>query len=139
MLVQREIYNKAIETARAVAESIKIKSAELDGPHMGPLVSKKQFDKVQNYIKKGIDEGAKLVTGGPGYPEGISRGYFVKPTVFADVSNNMAIAKDEIFGPVLTIMPFDNEEEAVKITNDTSYGLSNYVQSQNHLFFDKLV
>ena len=131
MLVQREIYDKAVETARVVAESVKIKSSDLSGPHMGPLVNKKQFDKVQNYIKKGIEEGAKLIAGGPGYPEGISEGYFVKPTIFADVSNDMAIAKDEIFGPVLTIMPFDNEEDAIKITNDTSYGLSNYVQSQN--------
>src|SRR5690606_31360296 len=85
----------------------------------------------QNLIQKGIDEGARLVAGGTGLPEGVNRGYFVRPTVFADVSNDMAIAREEIFGPVLSIIPFDTEDEAVGIANDTIYGLTNYVQSQD--------
>ena len=87
--------------------------------------------KIQSLIKKGIDEGAKLVAGGPGKPEGLEKGYFVKPTVFADVNNNMEIARTEIFGPVLSVMPFETEEEAIKIANDTPYGLTNYIQTQD--------
>jgi aldehyde dehydrogenase (NAD+) len=95
------------------------------------VVSAAQYEKIQGYIQKGIDEGARLVAGGVGRPEGLNRGYFVRPTVFADVSNDMTIAREEIFGPVLSIMPFDTEEEAVAIANDTTYGLTNYVQSQD--------
>ena len=90
-----------------------------------------QWDKIQGLIQKGIDEGARLVAGGTGLPEGVNRGYFVRPTVFADVTNEMTVARQEIFGPVLSIIPFDTEEEAVAIANDTVYGLTNYVQSQN--------
>ena len=96
---------------------------------MGPLVSEAQFDKVQNLIDVGIREGARLVAGGPGRPEGLNRGYFARPTVFADVSNDMTIAREEIFGPVLSIIPFDSEDEAIEIANDTDYGLTNYVQT----------
>ena len=98
---------------------------------MGPVVSQVQFDKIQALIQKGIDEGARLVAGGTGRPEGLNRGYYVRPTVFADVSNSMTIAREEIFGPVLSIIPFETEEEAIGIANDTPYGLTNYVQSQD--------
>ena len=91
--------------------------------------AKIQFDKIQNLIQSGIDEGATLVAGGPNRPEGLEKGYFVRPTIFTDVKNNMRIAKEEIFGPVLSIIPFETEEEAISITNDTSYGLGNYVQT----------
>jgi len=101
------------------------------GDHIGPVVSETQFNKIQTLIKKGIDEGAKLVAGGVGKPDGLEKGYFVKPTVFADVNNQMEIARTEIFGPVLSIMPFETEEEAISIANDTPYGLTNYIQTQD--------
>jgi aldehyde dehydrogenase (NAD+) len=131
MLVQREIYDAAIETAVAVADATRIGPASQEGNHIGPVVSQAQFDKIQSLIQVGIDEGARLVAGGPGRPEGVNRGYFVRPTVFADVSNDMTIAREEIFGPVLSIIPFETEEEAVSIANDTPYGLTNYVQSED--------
>jgi aldehyde dehydrogenase (NAD+) len=129
MLVQREIYKDAIETAVGVANATRGGPAHKEGRHIGPVVSQAQFDKIQNLIQKGIDEGARLVAGGVGRPEGFNRGYFVRPTVFADVSNDMTIAREEIFGPVLSIIPFDTEDEAISIANDTPYGLTNYVQS----------
>ncbi|MEX2408575.1 MAG: aldehyde dehydrogenase family protein [Rhodovibrionaceae bacterium] len=131
MLVQREVYDSAVETARQVAEATQVGPASEPGRHIGPAVSEAQFEKIQNLIQVGIDEGARLVTGGVGRPEGSNRGYFVRPTVFADVSNDMTIAREEIFGPVVSIMPFDTEEEAIRIANDTSYGLTNYVQSED--------
>jgi aldehyde dehydrogenase (NAD+) len=100
-----------------------------DGTMLGPVVSKAQFDKVQRLIQAGIDEKAELATGGVGRPDGMSRGYFVKPTVFGGVRNDMTIAREEIFGPVLSILPYRDEEEAVAIANDTPYGLSGYVSS----------
>ncbi len=129
MLVQRSLYDQAVETAKGVAESLPVGNPREDGKHIGPVVSQIQFDKIQGLIQKGIDEGARLVAGGPGRPEGTNRGYFVRPTVFADVSNDMTIAREEIFGPVLSIIPFDSEDEALAIANDTVYGLTNYVQS----------
>ena len=131
MLVQREIYDDAVETAAAVAQSTGVGMAHEAGRHIGPAVSEMQFNKIQALIEKGMNEGARLVAGGPGRPEGLNRGYFVRPTVFADVTNDMTIAREEIFGPVLAIMPFESEEEAIKIANDTAYGLTNYVQSQD--------
>ncbi len=131
MLVSRDIYDAAVETAVEVAEGLKIGAAHEEGRHMGPVVSAAQFDKVQGLIEKGIAEGARLAAGGPGRPEGFNRGYFVRPTVFADVNNDMTIAREEIFGPVLSILPFDTEAEAIRIANDTEYGLTNYVQSQD--------
>lgn len=131
MLVQREIYDQAVETARSVAEATKVAPANEEGRHIGPVVSQMQFDKIQDLIQKGIDGGARLVAGGLGRPEGVNRGYFVRPTVFADVSNDMTIAREEIFGPVLSIIPFDSEEDAISIANDTPYGLTNYVQSED--------
>jgi aldehyde dehydrogenase (NAD+) len=94
-------------------------------------VNRSQWQKIQDMIQVGIDEGARLVAGGPGLPEGMNRGFYVRPTVFADVSNQMRIAREEIFGPVLSIIPFDTEAEAIAIANDTPYGLTNYVQSQD--------
>lgn len=129
MLVQREIYNDAVETAASVAEATRVGPADQEGKIMGPVVSQTQFDKIQGLIQKGIDEGARLVAGGIGRPDGFNRGYFVRPTVFADVSNDMTIAREEVFGPVLSIIPFETEDEAVRIANDTPYGLTNYVQS----------
>jgi len=129
MLVQRGIYKDAIETAVSVAGATRVGPADKEGRHIGPVVSQAQFDKIQDLIQKGIDEGARLVAGGLGRPEGFNRGYFVRPTVFADVSNDMTIAREEIFGPVLSIIPFETEDEAVSIANDTPYGLTNYVQS----------
>ncbi len=129
MLVQRNVYDKAVETAAEVAGMVTVGSAHEDGRHIGPVVNESQFNKIQDLIQKGIDEGAKLVAGGTGRPDGLNRGFFVKPTVFADVNNDMTIAREEIFGPVLTIIPFDTEDEAVEIANDTPYGLTNYVQT----------
>jgi len=98
---------------------------------IGPLVSQVQWDRVQGLLQKGIDEGARVVTGGPGKPEGLEDGFFVKPTLFADVKNDMTIAQEEIFGPVLSMIPYDTEEEAIRIANDTIYGLNNAVASSN--------
>ena len=129
MLVSREIYDDAVEIARRTAETTQVGPPAEPGKHIGPLVNATQFDKVQDLIQKGIDEGARLVAGGVGRPEGVNRGYYVRPTVFADVSNDMTIAREEIFGPVLSVIPFESEEEAIRIANDTPYGLTNYVQS----------
>ena len=131
MLVERSIYDQTVEQARELAEGTRVGPASESGKHIGPLVSQTQFDKVQDLIQKGMDEGARLVAGGLGRPEGVNRGYFVRPTVFADVTNDMTIAREEIFGPVLSILPFDSEEEAIAIANDTVYGLTNYVQSED--------
>jgi len=131
MLVQRGAYDKAVEIAAEVANSIAVGDAHEEGRHIGPVVNATQWDKIQGLIQKGIDEGARLVAGGTGRPDGMNRGFFVKPTVFADVTNEMTIAREEIFGPVLSIIPFDTEEEAVAIANDTVYGLTNYVQTQD--------
>ena len=129
MLVPRPRQAEAIAAAKAAAESVKAGDPATEGTTIGPVVSKAQFDKIQRLIKSGIDEGAELVTGGPGLPSGLSKGYYVRPTVFANVRNDMSIAREEIFGPVLSILPYDNEEEAIRIANDTIYGLSGYVSS----------
>jgi len=131
MLVEKSIYERAVKEAAEAAENIKVDEAKKKGDHIGPVVSKTQFDKIQDLIQSGIDEGATLVSGGPNRPDGLDKGYFVRPTIFTDVSNDMRIAKEEIFGPVLSIIPFENEQEAIAITNDTSYGLGNYVQTQD--------
>ena len=129
MLVERPIYDRAVEIAREVAERIRVAPAHDPGSHLGPVVNRRQYDQIQSYIQKGIDEGARLVAGGLGRPDGLNRGFFVRPTVFADVTPGMTIEREEIFGPVLSILPFDTEDEAVRIANDTPYGLTNYVQS----------
>ena len=131
MLVERSIYDQAIEIAREVAAATKVGSAHEAGNHIGPVSSQMQYDKIQGMIQKGIDEGARLIAGGLGRPDGLNRGYFVRPTVFADVVPGMTIEREEIFGPVLSMIPFDTEEDAVRIANDTPYGLTNYVQSRD--------
>ena len=132
MLVEKSIYKRAVEEAADEANKIKVDLASKAGDHIGPVISKTQFDKIQSLIKSGIEEGATLVAGGPDKPEDFKKGYFIKPTVFTDVNNDMRIAKEEIFGPVLSIIPFENEEEAIKITNDTEYGLGNYLQTEDN-------
>ncbi|MCJ8309058.1 MAG: aldehyde dehydrogenase family protein [Hyphomicrobiales bacterium] len=131
MLVERSRYAEAVEQAKEQAEKTAVDLASKEGRHIGPLVNALQFDKVQGLIETGIKEGARLVTGGTGRPEGLNRGYFVRPTVFADCNNDMDIMRQEIFGPVLSMMPFDSEEEAIEIANDTDYGLTNYVQTSD--------
>lgn len=132
MLVERSIYDDAVETARAAAEATVVGVPSEEGRHIGPAVSQAQWDKIQGLIAKGEEEGARLVAGGTGRPDGLETGYYVKPTVFVDVEPDMTIANEEIFGPVLSIMPFDTEEEAVAIANDTPYGLTNYVQTTDN-------
>ncbi len=129
MLVPKSKMKDAIAAARAAAEAVKVGDPFADGTTIGPIANKAQFAKVQTLIKRGIQEGAELVTGGPDRPSGLDKGYFVKPTVFANVRNDMTIAREEIFGPVLSIIGYENEEDAVRIANDTPYGLSGYVQS----------
>ncbi|MFM9862656.1 MAG: aldehyde dehydrogenase family protein [Micropepsaceae bacterium] len=129
MFVPRGKQDQAIAIAKATAESVKVADPFAEGMNMGPVVSEAQFNKIQGLIKKGIDEGATLVAGGLGRPEGLNRGYYVRPTVFANVTNDMTIAREEIFGPVLSILPYDTEEQAISMANDTPYGLSGYVQS----------
>lgn len=131
MLVERPVYDQAVEIAREVAEATQVGPAAQPGRHIGPVVNKRQWDQIQGFIQKGIDEGARLVAGGPGLPEGMNRGYYVRPTVFADVRPGMTIEREEIFGPVLSMIPFDTEDEALRIANDTPYGLTNYVQSSD--------
>ena len=131
MLVEKSIYKRAVEEAADEANKIKVDLASTAGEHIGPVISNTQYDKIQSLIKSGIEEGATLVAGGPEKPEDFKKGYFIKPTVFTDVNNDMRIAKEEIFGPVLSIIPFENEEEAIKITNDTEYGLGNYLQTED--------
>ncbi|MBO6562556.1 MAG: aldehyde dehydrogenase family protein [Nisaea sp.] len=129
MMVEKSAYAEAVATAKSVAEAQEVGDPSQEGRQIGPVVSEAQFNKIQGLIEAGIKEGATLLAGGLGRPDGLNRGYYVKPTVFADVTNDMTIAKEEIFGPVLSIMSFDSEEEAVKIANDTPYGLTSYVQT----------
>ena len=131
MLVEKSMYNEAVERLKKYANEFKVDDPNKEGDHIGPVISETQFNKIQNLIQKGIDEGAKLVAGGPGKPSGLDKGYYVKPTVFADVKNDMEIAKTEIFGPVLSVISFESEEEAISIANDTPYGLTNYIQTQD--------
>ncbi|HRV64587.1 aldehyde dehydrogenase family protein [Albidovulum sp.] len=131
MLVERSIYDRVVEEAAEVAKAVKVGPASEHGRHIGPVVNKRQWDQIQGFIQKGIDEGARLVAGGLGLPEGMNKGYYVRPTIFADVTPGMTIEREEIFGPVLSIIPFEDEADAVKIANDTPYGLTNYVQTQD--------
>ena len=131
MLVEKSIYQRAVTEAVDEANKINVDVASKKGDHIGPVVSKIQYDKIINLIHSGIKEGATLAAGGPELPNNLNKGYFIKPTIFTDVSNDMTIAKEEIFGPVLSIIPFETEDEAVKIVNDTSYGLGNYLQTED--------
>jgi aldehyde dehydrogenase (NAD+) len=129
MLVPAAKLEEAEAIAARVSESVVVGDPAADGTTMGPVVSEVQFNKIQGLIEKGIEEGARLVCGGPGRPEGLKRGYYIRPTVFSRANNDMTIAREEIFGPVLTIIPYETEEEAIRIANDTPYGLAGYVQS----------
>jgi aldehyde dehydrogenase (NAD+) len=129
MLVPESLHDRAVQIAKGVAEGIVVGPPFAEGTRIGPVVSAAQWEKIQRLIQKGIDEGATLVTGGPGRPAGLERGYYVRPTVFANVRNDMTIAREEIFGPVLSILPYRDEDDAVRIANDTSYGLAGYVSS----------
>ena len=132
MLVEKSIYKKAIEEAADEAKKIGVDLPSKSGDHIGPVINKSQFEKIQSLIQSGIDEGATLIAGGAGRPSNLEKGYFVKPTVFTNVTNDMRIAKEEIFGPVLSIIPFETEEEAISITNDTPYGLGNFLQTEDN-------
>jgi aldehyde dehydrogenase (NAD+) len=127
MLVPRDRMDEAVAIAAGVADRLRVGDPRDEGTEMGPLVSKTQWDKVQGLIQAGIDEGATLVAGGTGRPDGLDKGFYAKPTVFANVTNDMTIAREEIFGPVLSIIPYDDLDEAIRIANDTPYGLSGYV------------
>ncbi len=131
MLVPRRRILDAENVAREAAESMPAGDPKCDQTDLGPLSNKLQYEKVQSYIRRGIDEGAKLISGGLGRPHGIDRGFFVRPTVFSNVCNNMTIAREEIFGPVLCIIPYDHDDEAAQITNDSPYGLAGFVTSGN--------
>ena len=120
-----------LEIAKKAAENVSVDDPSKDGDHIGPLFDKIQYDRVQHMIQVGIDEGASLLTGGLGKPDGFKNGWYVKPTIFSDVNNQMRIAQEEIFGPVLVIIPFENEDEGIAIANDTPYGLAAYLQTGN--------
>ena len=129
MLVPESRHDEAKEIAKRAAESTKVGDPFAEDTGIGPVVSEVHFNKIQGLIEKGIEEGAELVVGGPGKPEGLNAGYYVRPTVFANVNNDMTIAREEIFGPVLSILPYEDEEQAIQIANDTDYGLYGYVSS----------
>jgi aldehyde dehydrogenase (NAD+) len=129
MLVPRDRHAEVVELARIAAGNFTVGDPRSENSNLGPVVSKLQFDKIQGLIQAGIDEGAELVAGGPGLPDGLSRGYYVRPTVFANVTPEMRIAKEEIFGPVVSIMPYETEEDAITEANNTVYGLAAYIQS----------
>jgi aldehyde dehydrogenase (NAD+) len=131
LLVPRELQADALVIARKAAETHKVGDPRSEATILGPVVSEAQFGKIQALIESGIKEGATLVTGGTGRPEGLNRGYYVRPTVFGDVRPDMTIAREEIFGPVLSVMPYDSEEQAIEIANDTPYGLSANVESKD--------
>jgi len=131
MLVEKSVYEKVVNEAVEEANKIKVDSPDKSGDHIGPVVSKVQYEKIINLINLGIKEGANLAVGGPERPNNLNKGYYIKPTIFTNVKNSMEIAKSEIFGPVLSIIPFDTEDEAIKIVNDTEYGLGNYIQTSD--------
>lgn len=129
LLVERCVYDEVVALAKEVAEDTAVGNPENDGNHIGPVVSQLQYERIQGHIEAGLKDGSKLIAGGPGKPEGLETGYYVRPTIFADVSNDMHVAREEIFGPVLAILPFETEEEAIRIANDTPYGLAAYIQT----------
>ncbi len=131
MLVQEDIYEDAVARATIVADTYRVDSPSKAGPHLGPLVNAAQFDRVQSFVREAIQQGARCVSGGPGRPEGFDKGYFVRPTVLVDVTPDMAVAREEIFGPVLTIMPFRDLDDAILKANHSAYGLAAYIQTKN--------
>lgn len=131
MLVERSVYAQVIEIARSTGKSQHVGNPAMEGRHIGPVVSALQFERVQALIKAAIEEGATLLLGGPGKPAGFETGYYVQPTIFSDVRNDMQIAQKEVFGPVLSILPFEDEEDAIRIANDTPYGLAAYIETND--------
>ena len=129
LLVERSCYDEVLKIAKHAAEATAVGDPAQTGDHIGPLFDRIQYERVQAMIQKGLDEGATLLAGGLGKPEGFETGWYVKPTIFADVSNEMAVAQEEIFGPVLVIIPFEDEADAIAIANDTPYGLAAYLQT----------
>lgn len=129
LLVERSVYEDVVATAERIAEEIKVGDPAEKGSHIGPVISELQYERIQGHIERGLADGARLVAGGPGKPAGHDKGYFVKPTVLADVTNQMSVARNEIFGPVLVMIPFETEEEAIETANDTPYGLAAYIQT----------
>jgi aldehyde dehydrogenase (NAD+) len=138
MIVQREVYDQAIDLAIEAAEQTGVAAPELPGHHQGPLVSQTQFERVQRYLQIAQDEGARLAFGGAGRPEGIDAGFYARPTVLVDVTPDMTVFQEEIFGPVLAITPFDDEEEAIRLANDSSYGLAGYIQTLDDARADRV-
>ena len=133
MLISSKNYDKAVEVAANTANAMKVGDPFDTDTKMGPISNKTQYEKVQRMIQIGIDEGATLSAGGVGLPDGCESGYYVKPTIFSDVTNDMTIAREEIFGPVLCLIKYETEEEAIEIANDTPYGLAGYVQGEQAL------
>ncbi len=131
LLVQKSVYKKALEIATRVGKDTKVGNPNDEGTHIGPLINQTQYGRVQALIEAGIAEGANLIVGGTGKPAGFEKGYFVKPTIFADATNKMRIAREEVFGPVLAIIPFETEVEAIEMANDTNYGLAAYIQTSD--------
>jgi len=131
MLVHSSQYDEAVEIAKNVANSIVVGKPTDEGVRIGPISNRAQYEKVKRLIDIGVEEGATLVCGGTDLPDGLNSGFFIKPTIFSDVTNDMTIAKEEIFGPVLCMLAYESEDEAVSIANDTPYGLAGYVQSEN--------
>jgi aldehyde dehydrogenase (NAD+) len=131
MLIEKSVYDQAVATAIAAGAKVKVIQPTEKGDGIGPLAMRRQFETVNRFIAIGMDCGARLVVGGPGRPEGFDKGYFVKPTIFADVTNEMPIARQEIFGPVLCLIPFEDENDAIRIANDTPYGLAAYLSTND--------
>ncbi len=129
LLVERSVYDDVVERVTRIVENTEVGDPMKEGDHIGPLVNKQQFDHVQRLIQAGVDDGARLAAGGLGRPASFNKGYYIRPTLFADVTNDMTIARQEVFGPVLAILPFETEEDAIEIANDTPYGLAAYIQS----------
>ncbi|MBG6172465.1 aldehyde dehydrogenase (NAD+) [Labrenzia sp. EL_208] len=129
LLVERSAYEGAVIAAERIAAETTVGDPAEEGDHIGPVISNLQYERIQGHIERGIADGARLVAGGPGRPAGFEKGYFVKPTVFADVTNQMSVARNEIFGPVLVMIPFETEDEAIEMANDTPYGLAAYIQT----------
>lgn len=138
LLVERSVYDQVVKLVTAEVEATKVDDPMKEGDHIGPVVNKRQYEHIQNLIQLGIEDGARLAAGGPGLPEGFNKGYYVRPTLFTDVNNDMNIARQEVFGPVLAVIPFDTEEEAVDIANDTPYGLAAYIQSSDSERIDRV-
>jgi aldehyde dehydrogenase (NAD+) len=139
LIVERGVYEKVVTLAGNLAKSIELGAPSAEGAHLGPLVSELQYARVQSLMEGAIAEGARVVTGGPGKPDGYETGYFAKVTVFANVQNDMRIAQEEVFGPVLVVIPFETEDEAVEIANDTPFGLAAYLHTVDETRQDRLI